>query len=71
MGREGLSWAEEARQEGAIAAQRRILRQLVERRFGAIVASDVATLEQCDAAGLERALQRILTARSFAELFAS
>ncbi|MBL8843670.1 MAG: Rpn family recombination-promoting nuclease/putative transposase [Planctomycetes bacterium] len=74
MERKVVSWAEEARQEGAAdgarAARRQIVRQLASQRFGALSQSDEATIDSADDAALERALQRLLSARSFAELFA-
>lgn len=74
-----VSWAEEerregrkeGRKEGQLEARRKILSQLCEQRFGALAAADVARLESCDDARLEAAIGRILTARSFGDLFAA
>lgn len=75
MERKVVSWAESARQEGqtdgARAARRQVVRQLATQRFGALGRSEQATIDSADDAALERALQRLLSARSFAELFAS
>lgn len=77
MPRKEMSWAESARQEGrqegqtdgARAAKRQIVQQLATQRFGALSRGEIATVDSADDAALERALQRLLTARSFAELF--
>jgi predicted transposase/invertase (TIGR01784 family) len=70
-----VSWAErerrEGRLEGQLEARRQVLRQLCEQRFGALTAEQVATLDACDGARLEAAVPRILTARSFGDLFAA
>jgi len=74
-----VSWAEqerregrqEGRQEGQLEARRQILRQFCEQRFGSCTAAQLASIEAFNQAQLDRALQRILAARSFDDLFAA